>query len=145
MKSSDKKLIGIIVLGAIAVYYFSNQQRPAYTGPYQNVPPPPPQSSPNYQVWVDTILKTFGQVSDLWKPGGPFYQQPVQPPTGGGDIWAGNTAPGKVAGPFPLDAPISSPGTKFYSKTKPGLALCKSGPFLPGAGEIRVLKFRSIH
>lgn len=84
------QVLGLVLLGGIALYYFMQQQRPVYTGPYQNVPPPPPQNSPNYQVWVNTILQTFGQVADLWKPGGPFYRQPVPPPI--------NPTPGGIAG-----------------------------------------------
>lgn len=93
----DKKLIGLLILGGIAAYYMMNQPV-RYTGQFSNVPPPPPRNSPNYQVWVDTILKTFGQVADLWKPGGPLYKSNVPPP----DIQADNPQPGKIAGPMPL-------------------------------------------
>lgn len=80
----EKQLIGIALLGVAA--YLITRKAPAYTGPYQNIPPAPPPSSPNFQIWVNTILKTFGQVADLWKPGGPFYKQPVPQPTAG-DGW----------------------------------------------------------
>ena len=103
MKNNNKQLLGMLLLGGLAVYYFSQQQRPTYTGPYQNVPPPPPQNSPNYQAWVTTILQTFGQVADLWKPGGPFYKTNIPPPAPppGGDL-ADNPGGGKIAGPMPL-------------------------------------------
>lgn len=89
-----KQIIGLAVLAGLAYYLYSQQQAPRYTGPYQNIPPPPPQSSPNYQVWVNTILQTFGQVADLWKPGGPFYKSQVPPPTGGASPT--NPAPGGI-------------------------------------------------
>lgn len=97
----NKQVIGLAVLGALAFYLYSQQQQTRYTGQYQNIPPPPPPSSPNYQVWVNTILQTFGQVADLWKPGGPFYKQPVTPPT---------TPPaGSIAG-FPKSLLFMLPG-----------------------------------
>lgn len=80
----QKQLIGLAVLAGLAYYLYTKQQQaPRYTGQYQNIPPPPPRASPNYQVWVNTILQTFGKVADLWKPGGPFYKSQVPPPTGG--------------------------------------------------------------
>lgn len=82
----QKQLIGVALLAGLAYYLYSQQQTTRYTGAYQNVPPPPPRTSPNYQVWVNTILQTFGQVADLWKPGGPFYKSQVPPPTGGGPV-----------------------------------------------------------
>ncbi len=93
----QKQLIGMILLGGLAAYLLTRQQAPQYRGPYQNIPPPPPQSSPNFQVWVNTILQTFGQVADLWKPGGPFYQQPVPAPTGATNP-LNYTAPGGIYG-----------------------------------------------
>ena len=99
MKLSNKQLLGLALLGGAAAWYFMNQQ-PRYVGPYSNIPPPPPQNSPNFQVWVNTILSTFGQVTDLWKPGGPFYKQPVPMlPTGGGSPLPNNpAAPGGIYG-----------------------------------------------
>lgn len=100
----NKQLIALALLGGAAALYLMNQQPPRYTGQYANIPPPPPRNSPNYQQWVQTILQTFGQVADLWKPGGPFYQQPVpQPPVVNNP--AGTTAPnnpahGGVFGPW---------------------------------------------
>lgn len=76
-KSDDNRLIGLIILGAVGAWYFFGRTQPVYAPKYANVPPPPPKSDPNYQVWVDTILKVYGQVSDLWKPGGPFYNQGI--------------------------------------------------------------------
>lgn len=104
MKLSNNQLLGLVILGGAAAWYFMNQQQqPQYTGQYSNIPPPPPQSSPNYQAWVNTILQTFGQVADLWKPGGPFYKSNIPPPAAppGGDL-ADNPGGGKIAGPLPL-------------------------------------------
>lgn len=98
MKSNDKKLLGLVLLGGAALYYFMQQSRPQYVGPYSNIPPPPPPASPNYQVWVDAILKTFGQVASLWAPGGPFYNQPGAPPPPGGTTPPGPN-PGNPAAP----------------------------------------------
>jgi hypothetical protein len=79
----NNQLMAVLILGGVAAYYFLNQkQTQSYAPKYSNLPPPPAPTSPNYQVWVDSILKTFGAVSDLWKPGGPFYKQNVpKPPT----------------------------------------------------------------
>lgn len=76
-KKTDTKLIGVVILGALAAWYFMNQQRPQYAPQYAAVPPPPPKSSPNYQAWVNSILQVYGQVAELWKPGGPFYKQGI--------------------------------------------------------------------
>lgn len=76
-KKQDNKLIGLVILGAVAAWYYMNQANTTYAPQYANVPPPPPKSSPNYQAWVNSILQVYGQVSDLWKPGGPFYNQGI--------------------------------------------------------------------
>lgn len=83
-RKSNTQLIGLVLLGGAALYFLMKQQQPQYAGPYTNIPPPPPTSSANYQIWVDTILKTFGTVASLWAPGGPFYNQPGAPPPPGG-------------------------------------------------------------
>lgn len=98
----QKQLIGLAILAGLAYYLTTRNQQPVYRGPYSNIPPPPPPTSPNFQVWVNTILQTFGQVADLWKPGGPFYKQPVPPPAGSGPV-QNPAAPGGIFGnPAPL-------------------------------------------
>jgi hypothetical protein len=92
----QKQLIGLAVLAGLAYYLYSRQQAAQYTGQFRNVPPPPPRTSPNYQVWVNTILQTFGQVADLWKPGGQLYKSNVPPPAPGGSPVNNPAAPGGV-------------------------------------------------
>lgn len=99
----QKQLIGLAILAGLAYYLTTRNQQLVYRGPYSNIPPPPPTSSPNFQIWVNTILQTFGQVADLWKPGGPFYKQPVPPPPAGSGPVQNPAAPGGIFGnPAPL-------------------------------------------
>lgn len=82
MRKDNTKTIAILAIAGAAAWYFMSQRNapPVYAPQYATVPPPPPQQSPNYQLWVDTVLKTFGQTAALWAPGGPFYKQPVTKP-----------------------------------------------------------------
>lgn len=99
----QKQLIGLAILGGLAYYLATRNQTPVYRGQYSNIPPPPPPSSPNFQIWVNTILQTFGQVADLWKPGGPFYKQPAAPMPPSGGQTQNPAAPGGIYGnPTPL-------------------------------------------
>lgn len=74
----------ILTLGLIAAGIYlitrkpeANQPPPYYNFP--NVPPAPPANTQQWQQWVAVIAQTFGTVSSLWAPGGPFYKQPVTP------------------------------------------------------------------
>lgn len=77
----DKKLLALLLLGGIGIYYLMNR-RPVYAPQFRHLPPPPPRNSPNYQMWVDAIMKVYGAAAALWQPGGPFYNQPGVPAPG---------------------------------------------------------------
>ncbi|MEL6394201.1 MAG: hypothetical protein AAFR97_15775 [Bacteroidota bacterium] len=75
MKSKD---IGYILLGAAAVYFLTQSNRPRYAPPFYQAPPPPPRNrAAEYQAWINLILQTYGNVAALWQPGGPFYNQGI--------------------------------------------------------------------
>ena len=68
-------LFGVGGLALLAM--LGRQQR--YQDPtptnFQNFPAPPPSTANQgqWQAWVSLALNTFGQVANLWEPGGPFY------------------------------------------------------------------------
>lgn len=79
----SNRTIGFIVLGgAVAWYLWESGQfgGTRYSEQFAPVPPPPPPSAPGFQDWVNGILAAYGQIKDLWMPGGPFYKQPGVPP-----------------------------------------------------------------
>ncbi len=68
----DKKMIALVI--AVGVFFlFSRSKRQRY------IPPPPPPAQPNYyelfKNWALAILNIFGDVKELWEPGGPFYNK----------------------------------------------------------------------
>lgn len=78
MKKKDKQTLALLALLGIGAYYLLNQP-PRYAPRFHSVPPPPPPGTQSYQIWVQGILKAFGQVAALWQPGGPFYTPPGTP------------------------------------------------------------------
>lgn len=74
-KSKNKGAFLILILGGIVVAYMMLQKRstPASTN-YSSVPPPPPRNNAQaLATWANTILAIYGNVAELWQPGGPFY------------------------------------------------------------------------
>jgi len=76
---TDKKALGLALLG-IAVYSLTRPRPPVYV----QVPRPAGNLNTNYLAWVqyaEAVLSAaqglYTTISDLWKPGGPFYQTPV--------------------------------------------------------------------
>lgn len=75
----------LLILGGAALVGWallgnnSNNNNNSNSGGYSNypsVPPPPPQNTPEWTYWVTAITGTFGNVIQLWQPGGPFYNEP---------------------------------------------------------------------
>ena len=80
-KKNNNNLV-ILALAGAGIYLLSRpkQQAPPYPPPYQQypqVPPAPQQNTPQWQSWANAIISVYGAVSQLWAPGGPFYQQPI--------------------------------------------------------------------
>lgn len=78
----NNKTIGFaVVLGAILLLSRRGQAAPgagSFT-PGQSYVPPRPNRQMNpqaFQQWVNSILATYGAVSALWQPGGPFHNDP---------------------------------------------------------------------
>lgn len=68
--------VGLIGLG---VYLLSRRTPPPYNyyPQYPQIPPAPPTGTQQWQQWVSLVVNTFGTVANLWAPGGPFYNQPI--------------------------------------------------------------------
>jgi hypothetical protein len=79
-----KETIGYVLVGAAALLLLTRRQGPASQGPgRQNIysyPPPNPPVANNAAAWANwarTIMDLYGDVSQLWQPGGPFHRQSV--------------------------------------------------------------------
>jgi hypothetical protein len=74
-KNDNQKLILAGIIG-FAAWQLLRKPAAATTAPhsYTQYPPPPPrQNNQEWVIWVQGILNTFGAVSQLWAPGGPFH------------------------------------------------------------------------
>jgi len=79
MKKKDNTLAYIIIgVGALLLLSRNRATQTTQTQPrynFQNIPPPPPPNqAAAFQMWAQTILNSYGQIAELWKPGGPFYK-----------------------------------------------------------------------
>jgi len=72
--NSSKKLLigGIIILAAVLLLRKQNTV-PATQQNFNNLPPAPPRGTPQWAQWAALVVGTFGQVAQLWQPGGPFH------------------------------------------------------------------------
>jgi hypothetical protein len=73
------KAIGYVLLvGALAVVGYSLFKSGKFDG-VQPAPVNPPSQNNNaaqiqqWRMWVTMVMQIFGNVQDLWQPGGPFY------------------------------------------------------------------------
>ena len=82
----NKELIGAALLAA-GVYFYTQNQRPPLAPKYATVPAPPQPNTPQYLQWVSLVVSQFGKVADLWKPGGPFYKEPIPKYDAGSIFW----------------------------------------------------------
>ena len=67
----------LLVAGGILAYALLRPRAPqqTYVPGVTQVPqaPNPYTQAAAFQAWASTILNTFGNVVELWQPGGPFY------------------------------------------------------------------------
>lgn len=66
------------ILLLLAIYLFTQQsnRQTQYTQPPQEPYVPQHQSPaqiPNWVQWAQLIISLYGNVAELWEPGGPFY------------------------------------------------------------------------
>lgn len=74
-KSKSGKLLLLVGIGIIAYLLLTRRSSSTTPTQFTNVPPAPPRNKPaEFAAWANAILSTFGNVSELWQPGGPFYQ-----------------------------------------------------------------------
>lgn len=74
-KSKSSKLLLIVGLGIIAYLLLMRRNGTSSPTQFNNAPPAPPRNKPaEFAAWANTILSLYGNVSELWQPGGPFYQ-----------------------------------------------------------------------
>lgn len=85
--------MGMLLIGLAAVLLLTQRkQTPVYQN-YPQIPPSPPQSNAQaWQEWASAIIATYGNVAQLWQPGGPFYNVNSTPgidapPPGSGQYW----------------------------------------------------------
>lgn len=92
---SNKIILAVAVAAAVYLFTRSNPHR------FRNAPPPPmdPRQARTQaqimavQQWARTIITLFGNVRELWQPGGLFYSIPreilddvnIRPPAPGSD------------------------------------------------------------
>lgn len=76
-ENNTKIYIGAALLAGVAILLLKKKQTQAPAQPYYNYPQVPAAPSvpntPAWTQWANAILDTFGNVADLWQPGGPFY------------------------------------------------------------------------
>lgn len=77
-KSKNNNLITLGLIG-VGVYLLTKQQTPRYNyyPQYPQIPPAPPPGTAQWQQWVSLVVNTVGAVANLWAPGGPFHNQPL--------------------------------------------------------------------
>lgn len=75
----NKKTIGLLLLGAAAVWYMTSQKKEPNGTSNDGTPPPPPPPPPpgapisQIQRWVVALMSLYGSAEWLWQPGGPLY------------------------------------------------------------------------
>jgi hypothetical protein len=76
-------------IGFIGYKLVQQEKLPPNPGNQNAVPPPPPPSQANeLRQWVELVVSIFGNVKELWEPGGLFYnnrdevEQYITPPPG---------------------------------------------------------------
>lgn len=87
MTKNTKIIIGLIIAaGGIGLFIYSNKKRQEeydaqiriLQQKYSNQSPP--RNSSDWYQWISLILKLYGEVSDLWAPGGIFAKAGVPQP-----------------------------------------------------------------
>jgi len=77
-KDDMYKKIAIAALIGAGIYMLTRPRTaPPTPANFQQIPPAPPPQTQQWGQWVEGVLATFGNVAQLWQPGGPFYQQPI--------------------------------------------------------------------
>lgn len=89
MAKKKDKTLGYVLIGLAAYLLLQQRQTPQYQQ-FPQIPPQPPTKGQAFAEWVNSILAIYGNVKELWEPGGPFYnlnpadvQQAVDSPTSG--------------------------------------------------------------
>lgn len=73
MTKKEKKNLGMILIGVAAFMLINRKPQPQYRPQFQNVPPPPRNNPQRFSQWANLILQTYGDIAELWQPGGPFH------------------------------------------------------------------------
>lgn len=85
--TKNNKIIGaLVLLGGIGLFWYTNKKRQEeydrqiriLQQKYANQSPP--RNSSDWYTWIALILKLYGEVSDLWAPGGPFAKAGIPQP-----------------------------------------------------------------
>lgn len=75
MTKKEKKNMGLLLLGLAAFMLLNNKAQPAYQPQFQHLPPAPPRNNPQrFSQWANAILDAYGNIAELWQPGGPFHR-----------------------------------------------------------------------
>lgn len=86
MAKKKDNTTNILIFGGVAVVAWAllgksnnngnNNNNGGNYSNFPNVPSAPPANTPEWQFWATAIVGTFGNVIQLWQPGGPFYNEP---------------------------------------------------------------------
>ncbi len=84
MNKTTKYIIaGALLLGGVAYFFYQNKKQhdaelEALRRKYNNQTPP--DGSPDWIQWIRLIVTIYGEVNELWEPGGIFYNTNVPRP-----------------------------------------------------------------
>lgn len=77
-----KDTLILVAFGFAALYLLQQNRQPApqYYPNYPQIPQAPPRTNgAAFAQWVNSILQIYGNVRQLWEPGGPFYKEQITP------------------------------------------------------------------
>lgn len=75
------KNIALFLLGAGAVFFLTqgSMRRQRFIPGQTYYPPPPPRTAAHaWTSWATQMLQIYGNVRELWQPGGPFHNVPME-------------------------------------------------------------------
>jgi hypothetical protein len=80
MKKKDNTILALAI--AVGVFLLTSGRTSNQVPSSGSIPPPPPPQQPDYYTafknWAQAILDIFGDMRELWEPGGPFYNRSPQ-------------------------------------------------------------------
>ncbi|MEO0627446.1 MAG: hypothetical protein AAFY91_10705 [Bacteroidota bacterium] len=75
----NTKTIALLLIGVGGLFYLNQQNRfqQRFIPGQTFYPPPPPRNAAQaWSTWAAQMLQIYGNVRELWQPGGPFHNIP---------------------------------------------------------------------